>query len=875
MADLYDQIAQFDPVKPQLPGTGGSGDIYDQIAKFDPMVSEAVESAIVLPDDPRKLREPVAKTGTGPGFKTLWKAAFVEDPETMKRIYAKAEFPEMKIEDAMKRYSMRGKNLVFRNRLGRLEAVHPDKFLSKLKSLTALTLGQPAIPLSILGTVVGGVVGAGAGAGTGEAIRRFIGHEVFQEPTDKLGIALGVAAETGLGAVSELGGRVFAGAINRTMGIGKPVGRTVGKIAMGDMKVMTPAERKLVKAAGIRMINPLADVAEMERIQGIAKRFNIELNLPQMAGNKSLINRFSLLGDLAESSDLIQEALKTQNIQIQNAVPRFLNTLAEDADPFYVGGEIRQAARDAIKGLKGKRAAASKPWYEKAFANEDIAVDVEPVINYIDTELQTAKGSIRNELLRAKKIIEVPDLPRKLAKEDYGYAGVGYNVKQVKDLKNTWKIDIYDDDMLTGIRGKIDDVLHGEPGGRKPIDSGYGPDEGEWMGYSSTYPHFMVNKGWSADEVITALEKGFNGENLGIQQAEIVEAALGELEAERVARGYFDPAGGLEAIEEIAERPGVKYTGKYDTSLKGLHGSKMEFDDIIKNARQTGMGNTIKRNYVKIKDILLEQMDTASPDYAQARLIHAINSPMVESAEKGAMGALANMKDTNIAGAATQLLASKNTSPEQIVRMRRLIQRYESGYKTNVQGMIPEEGGIWNSALRDFIRFRFENLKESQVSEISNIGGALRKAVFGNERQRKILKAAMSPSQYRNLTDFMEILRRTGLTYTKESTTATRQMELRAFQRELGADALQAVTSPTTAPKRLLADRIDELRFGRGARQMAERILHPSAGEQLKRIKRLSPRGEELARAITVFIGLESPAVQESFTTQTDERANE
>lgn len=737
MADLYDQIAQFDPVKPQLPGTGGSGDIYDQIAKFDPMVSEAVESAIVLPDDPRKLREPVAKTGTGPGFKTLWKAAFVEDPETMKRIYAKAEFPEMKIEDAIKRYSMRGKNLVFRNRLGRLEAVHPDKFLSKLKSLTALTLGQPAIPLSILGTVVGGVVGAGAGAGTGEAIRRFIGHEVFQEPTDKLGIALGVAAETGLGAVSELGGRVFAGAINRTMGIGKPVGRTVGKIAMGDMKVMTPAERKLVKAAGIRMINPLADVAEMERIQGIAKRFNIELNLPQMAGNKSLINRFSLLGDLAESSDLIQEALKTQNIQIQNAVPRFLNTLAEDADPFYVGGEIRQAARDAIKGLKGKRAAASKPWYEKAFANEDIAVDVEPVINYIDTELQTAKGSIRNELLRAKKIIEDPDLPQK-----------------------------------------------------------------------------------------TVLEGG----------------------------------------EEVLS---------YDTSLKGLHGSKMEFDDIIKNARQTGMGNTVKRNYVKIKDILLEQMDTASPDYAQARLIHAINSPMVESAEKGAMGALANMKDTNIAGAATQLLASKNTSPEQIVRMRRLIQRYESGYKTNVQGMIPEEGGIWNSALRDFIRFRFENLKESQVSEISNIGGALRKAVFGNERQRKILKAAMSPSQYRNLTDFMEILKRTGLTYTKESTTATRQMELRAFQRELGADALQAVTSPTTAPKRLLADRIDELRFGRGARQMAERILHPSAGEQLKRIKRLSPRGEELARAITVFIGLESPAVQESFTTQTDEQANE
>jgi hypothetical protein len=75
----------------------------------------------------------------------------------------------------------------------------------------------------------------------------------------------------------------------------------------------------------------------------------------------------------------------------------------------------------------------------------------------------------------------------------------------------------------------------------------------------------------------------------------------------------------------------------------------------------------------------------------------------------------------------------------------------------------------WDMALRQYLQDTFEEIKTKISGDIPNLGGWLHKRTFGNVRQRKILYAAMEPEQYKNFFDFMEIMRRTGLIYTKES----------------------------------------------------------------------------------------------------------
>ncbi|KKK84442.1 hypothetical protein LCGC14_2783300, partial [marine sediment metagenome] len=294
-----------------------------------------------------------------------------------------------------------------------------------------------------------------------------------------------------------------------------------------------------------------------------------------------------------------------------------------------------------------------------------------------------------------------------------------------------------------------------------------------------------------------------------------------------------------------------------DGDIVVLDRIKRDTIDEILNKSKTSP--TLRREMKIVKDALLNAMDSKSPQYAQARLIHALHSPAIERAEKGITGILANMEGDNIAGAVTQLMASKNTIPETIKKARALIRKQN-----------PE---AWDAALRDFIRFKFERIKDSQISDVSNLGGALRKAVFGNQNQRDVMKAAMSPQQFRNLTDFMEVLQKTGLTFAKESATATRQAELRALERETQMEVLTIATSPFRTPERTIADRVNALRFGRGARELAEKILDPEAGAELARIKRLSPRSEDLINSVAVILGVTAPETIEAVQGITNQQA--
>ena len=97
-----------------------------------------------------------------------------------------------------------------------------------------------------------------------------------------------------------------------------------------------------------------------------------------------------------------------------------------------------------------------------------------------------------------------------------------FRLEQVEGT-DTYKLNAKPEDIGT-LKTAIDELSGGAPGQRVKVEY-FGPDEGEFVGHSSTYPDWFRNQGWSAKEGIAALEKAMKGEALTARQADIVEAA--------------------------------------------------------------------------------------------------------------------------------------------------------------------------------------------------------------------------------------------------------------------------------------------------------------------------------------------------------------
>lgn len=283
--------------------------------------------------------------------------------------------------------------------------------------------------------------------------------------------------------------------------------------------------------------------------------------------------------------------------------------------------------------------------------------------------------------------------------------------------------------------------------------------------------------------------------------------------------------------------------GEFDTSLKGLHDAKMAIDAAMSKAARTSSDKTIQNNYREIKNLLLKQMDDASPDYSRARQVFSEFSEEVDKqAGKTLTGQISKLKDDDVINAHRRLLSSVMTSPETVSKARAKI------YRKN-----PE---AWNDALRVYMQDAFEAIKGKVTGETPNLGGWMYKNMWGNTRQRNIMKAAMTEQQFKNLGNFMEVLRRTGLIFGKESTTATRQVALEGMKRDARAVIANALKIDVTKPGKQFAEAIDNALFERYQEQVIDAMLSEKAANQLSKLRQLKPGTQKFLGQLGIFMGL-------------------
>lgn len=108
----------------------------------------------------------------------------------------------------------------------------------------------------------------------------------------------------------------------------------------------------------------------------------------------------------------------------------------------------------------------------------------------------------------------------------------------------------------------LDQVKAGEAGKRLFIEKAAGEGGArDVIGFGSSFPEFMRDKGWTKTEVVTALDKGLKGERLGKRQEEIFQATLEE--AQRVF---------LEDIERYMPEIYEKAEATIDAAITNLLG---------------------------------------------------------------------------------------------------------------------------------------------------------------------------------------------------------------------------------------------------------------------------------------------------------------
>lgn len=422
MTDWYSEVAQpsgGQPTATKEPPSAGGTNWYSEMAPTGANFKEKSELQPVYINDPKEADSAyntpyLAGEGAEVGPKRLpvvdnpkygadmgvhFKAGFADKWETMIPVAAKARFPKMPIEEAVKRYGLVDGHIVYQGDDGKLYREFPTKkhtlfgFLPAPGSLKEAGQGLAISVGGLIPKVAGAAAGivtapamttpagafasvrttAGAQAG-GEYLRQKIGQVMIDDPMS-LGAVVGEGVQ---GATAQAGAGAFTGIANR--------------FAAKDLYRM--------------------DKAAVTALEKKAERFRIPLTPAEKTNLPSLKGQQRALSNLPQSADTMDEFYRMRGERVAGAVGESLETIGKDEGADAAGMAARKAAGQIVDDMTAARAADAKPLYEAAFAAK-VRVDTKPVVSYIENELKTgARGSIRSTLERAYEALKIPGTDR-------------------------------------------------------------------------------------------------------------------------------------------------------------------------------------------------------------------------------------------------------------------------------------------------------------------------------------------------------------------------------------------------------------------------------------------------------------------------------
>lgn len=316
----------------------------------------------------------------GAGFWTTARASLAPDVNDQIKRFAAARFPDMPVEEAVKRYGILDGQIVFsdpksgqvvREVSSLVGAINPVDAFNRLGRQVASQAG-PTIP-AVTGAL-GGAMGSGGGSiplaavggAVGDTGRQMLDRWLAGESLTDIdwGNVAGQAALQGGGQAVGLG---VAKGIEYVGGKRNPLGASI----TDRLKINDPAA-----------------MSKWAELQDEAKSRGVQLTIADLTDLPSLQTKLRQLRRYPETMNRVEGFLRERAlVQVPGAVNQELDRLAprtpiDEAITGFTG-----AADDVLNAASAKRSAAASPHYQRAYAS-GVEPDASPILGEIEAKLQ-------------------------------------------------------------------------------------------------------------------------------------------------------------------------------------------------------------------------------------------------------------------------------------------------------------------------------------------------------------------------------------------------------------------------------------------------------------------------------------------------------
>ena len=288
----------------------------------------------------------------------------------------------------------------------------------------------------------------------------------------------------------------------------------------------------------------------------------------------------------------------------------------------------------------------------------------------------------------------------------------------------------------------------------------------------------------------------------------------------------------------------IKSSKKKDSdfgSIKKLHSAKFEIDKMLKAVGDDSLDKKLQQNVLDIKDILLNQLDSASPNYKLAREIFAENTPEVERLEKSLIGSFAKYEVEDLNKVSDKIFGQNQnlTNVGQVKRVKEQILSVEGGKDA------------WSEILRVKVE-RGLNMA-GKNAEDTNTPAYLHKALFGStDGSREVMMEAVKGTPIEgNLRYFDIALTRAGLGRKSGSPTekyAAIRKTLNGFTKALSDIYDKTVASIVTGGATSVKDAVgvaNQTNYEKKLGIMAELAFNPRWTTEMNTLKKLNSNSKE------------------------------
>lgn len=273
-----------------------------------------------------------------------------------------------------------------------------------------------------------------------------------------------------------------------------------------------------------------------------------------------------------------------------------------------------------------------------------------------------------------------------------------------------------------------------------------------------------------------------------------------------------------------------------DESFQGLNNAKMAIDSLMdpEMAARQGIDRHAMRELTTIRDRLVQAIDNAAGNngaYQQGRQTYQqLTEQQVEPLQQALYPLLVgNREGANLTAVASNLFDPRR-SPDQVAAARAI--------------MMQRAPDLWNSLLRQHMREEATNaLRTMADGELRNVAGGVSKA-FSEESVTANLRAAMSPQQFRDFSDLMEVFRAAARSMDANSDTAFKQEMIR--RAKAASQGMMSRVTRNINPAKLVenaADFMADRRYDRQAEVIANIITSGDrqAILRLQQLRQLQP----------------------------------